>query len=164
MRLLLVLLGLAAALPAAALASEPTGYRIVPGHSVGKVTLGEGTPQVIASIGRPGRLGPYAGPEWIYGALQVDTNPTGLTVVGLEIVAQYGATQAEAARYQTLAGIHVGSSVAAVEKAYPNARCNLANRGCALTRGTRTTWFYAARGTRRLTGATPIAEIYLADH
>ena len=141
-----------------ALAALPHGvaskYLIVPGHSVGRVTLGESTPEVIATIGRPGRLGPYAGPEWIYGALQVDTDVRGLIVTGLEIVAQYGATPAQAAMYQTASGIHVGSAASAVREAYPDAQCN--TKRCALTRGTRTTWFYLASGRVR--------EIYLANH
>jgi hypothetical protein len=144
-------------------AAVPPRYLIVPDKSVGPISIGENTGPVIGAIGRPGRLGPDAGPEWIYGALQVDVNSEGLSVVALEVVAQYGATQAEAARYETASGIHVGSTVGEVEKAYRAARCSLHNKGCALTNSDgRATYFDVASHLSKLSSSTPIVAIFIS--
>ena len=145
----------------AASATAPADL-IVPGHSIGKIVIGENTGAVIGAIGRPGRLGPDAGPEWIYGALQVDVNSEGLSVVALEVVAQYGATKAAAERYRTRAGIHVGSTIGAVEKAYPAAKCSIRNHGCQLVSGTRTTYFIIATSVRKLSASTALNAIQIA--
>lgn len=136
-----------------------TGYRIVPGHSVGKVTLDEGTGSVIAAIGPPRGRSTNAGPGWLYGALEVVTNAGQVQVIELIVSPRFGATQSEAAHYTTPAGIHVGSTLAAVEEAYPHAKCNSANQGCVLAGGTRSTKFWVAAGKNELAPSARIIEI-----
>jgi hypothetical protein len=138
-----------------------TGYLIVPGHSIGKVTIGESTGDVAAVIGPPRGRSTDAGPGWLYGSLVVVTDPTQLHVVQLVVWTRFAGTETEAARYATRAGIHVGSTLAAVEKAYPKARCNLHNQGCLLVAGTGTTQFLVAKGKNELGANSPIIEISL---
>ncbi len=142
------------------LAAVPsTGYLIVPGHSIGKVTIGEGTGFVVAAIGGPRGRSTNAGPGWLYGALEVLTDVTQLRVVGLVVAPRFAGTQAQAARYVTRSGIHVGSTLTAVRRAYPRARCSRARAGCVLSEGTRTTTFSVAKGANELAGGSRVIAI-----
>jgi hypothetical protein len=152
---------LACLVAAAGAAAVPsTGYLIVPGRSIGKVTLGESTGPVIAAIGPPRGRSTSAGPGWLYGALEVVTDyETQIQVVELIVSPRFGATESEAVRYATSSGIHVGSTLGAVEKAYPRARCTIANQGCVLASGTRTTKFWVPIARNELAASARIIEI-----
>ncbi len=151
----LTLLGAATA----AVAAPPTGYLIVPGHSIGKISLGEDVGFVIEAIGPPRGRSTDAGPGWLYGALEVVTNTVQLQVVELIVSPRFGATESEAVLYKTRAGIHVGSTLGAVEKAYPHARCSRANQGCVLASSGGDTKFWVATGRDELATTSPIIEI-----
>jgi hypothetical protein len=160
------LLGLLAVLvaPSASLASSrvPARYLIVPNHSIAGVVIGEGAGPVLGAIGPPHGRGEPAGPQWLYGALDVWMDSDQLAVLKLEVAPAFGASESEAARYETTSGIHVGSTIGAVEKSYPAARCATKTQGCVLNSSTRSTLFLVARSKHALTRSTPVLVIEIS--
>jgi hypothetical protein len=131
-------------------------YLIVPNHSIAGVVIGEAAGPVVGALGPPrGRAEP-AGPQWLYGALDVWMNSEQLTVIKLEVAPAFGASESEATQYETASGIHVGSTIGAVEKAYPAAKCAAKTRGCVLNSGTRSTLFMVASSRHAPTASTRI--------
>jgi hypothetical protein len=160
--LLALLAALAAASGGLASARIATRYLIVPNHSIAGVVIGEGAGPVVDAIGPPrGRAEP-AGPQWLYGGLDVWMNAEQLTVIHLEVAPAFGATESEARRYETTSGIHVGSTIGAVEKSYPAARCATKIQGCVLNSDNRSTLFLVARSNRALTSSTPVFAIEIS--
>jgi hypothetical protein len=160
---LLVLLAALVA-PSGVLASSriPQRYLIVPNHSIAGVVIGEGAGPVVDAIGPPrGRAEP-AGPQWLYGALDVWMNSEQLTVLNLEVAPAFGASESEAKRYETTRGIRVGSTIGAVEKAYPAARCATKIQGCVLNSDNRSTFFLVAKSNHALTSSTPVLAIEIS--
>jgi|GEM_PF-3492930 hypothetical protein len=160
------LLALLAALaaPSGGLASSRIAprYLVVPNHSIAGVVIGEGAGPVVGAIGPPrGRAEP-AGPQWLYGALDVWMNSEQLTVIKLEVAPAFGASESEATRYETTSGIHVGSTIGAVEKSYPAAKCATKTEGCVLNSGTRSTLFMVAKSNHALTGSTRVLLIEIS--
>ncbi|HUB76991.1 MAG TPA: hypothetical protein VL977_08030 [Solirubrobacteraceae bacterium] len=147
-------LALAGPAPAGARRAVPRDRLIVPGSSVANVGLGEAAGAVIETLGRPLKEATPGGTQWLYGPLDVWMDSTELNVLELIVAPVFGATRAQAAAFETSSGVHVGSSVSAVAKAYPAARCNAHDRGCFLGANGRETWFRVARGTRFSRGAT----------
>jgi hypothetical protein len=162
---LLGLVGVLCSTSALAAPSVAPRYLIVPNHSVGKVVIGEGAGPVVGAIGAPHGRGEDAGPQWLYGALDVEMNTEQIQVVALIVAPVFGASESEAAQYQTRAGIHVGSTLGAVEKAYPKARCSVARRGCVLTSGTLSTLFGVpvSKGQGSLSRASAINQIAIGS-
>jgi hypothetical protein len=85
-----------------------------------------------------------------------------LQVVELIVSPRFGANESEAVLYKTRAGIHVGSTLRAVEKAYPRARCSRANQGCVLASSGGTTRFWVATARNELAPTSPIIEISIS--
>jgi hypothetical protein len=159
---LLALVALVAAtsngLAAAAVAPR---YLIVPNHSIAGVQVGEGAGAVVNTIGPPrGRAEP-AGPQWLYQGLDVWMNSTQLQVIKL-VVAPLFATESEAVRYATASGIRVGSTIGAVEKAYPAAKCSTKLAGCVLYSKTLSTAFIVAKRGQRVTRSTTVFAIEIS--
>ncbi|HEX2702993.1 MAG TPA: hypothetical protein VHM72_06145 [Solirubrobacteraceae bacterium] len=137
-------------------------YLIVPNHSIAGIVIGEAAGPVVDTIGPPrGRAEP-AGPQWLYGALDVWLNSQQLQVLKLVVAPVFGASHSEAARYETSRGIRVGSTIGAVEKAYPAVKCSLKTAGCALNSATRSTVFVVAKSARALTSSTPVLAIEIS--
>ena len=118
--------------------------------------------QVVGAIGPPRSRAEPAGPQWLYGALDVWMNSEQLTVIKLEVAPAFGASESEATRYETTSGIHVGSTIGAVEKSYPAAKCATKTEGCVLNSGTRSTLFMVAKSNHALTGSTRVLLIEIS--
>jgi hypothetical protein len=160
---LLAVLALVAA-PSGGLASAPVAQRflIVPNHTIAGIEIGAGAGDVVATIGPPRGRGESAGAQWLYQGLDVWLNSVQLQVLKLVVAPVFGATESEAARYETVSGIHVGSTVGAVEKAYPAAKCSTKLAGCVLSSSGRSTAFIVAKRGRAVTSSTPIFAIEIS--
>lgn len=159
---LLGLVGVLCSTSALAARSVAPRYLIVPNHTIAGVEIGEGAGGVVTTIGPPRGRGESAGPQWLYQGLDVWLNSVQLQVIKLVVAPVFGATESEAARYETVSGIHVGSTVGAVEKAYPAAKCSTQLAGCVLSSSGRSTAFIVAKRGRAVTSSTPIFAIEIS--
>jgi hypothetical protein len=119
---------LAGVLCAVLLAVPPaTCARILPGHGIARVDVGFSATHVRHLLGRPHKVVP---PTWVYGAPLKGR-------VGFNHRYRVNDVWTKSLRQKTPKGIGPGSSLRAMRRAYPHARCHASKRGprriCTLT-------------------------------
>lgn len=140
----------------------PARYLIVPNHSIANVHVGEGAGGVVEAVGPPRGRGEPAGPQWLYQGLDVWLNSQQLQVLKLVVAPLLGATKGEAVKYETAKGIRVGSTLGAVAKAYPSAKCSTKLAGCVLSSSSRSTAFIVAKRGETVTNSTLVFAIEIS--